>query len=227
MRNNNSGKMCFIITPIGDEGSDIRKRAMEVLNKSIKPSLKLYGLNENDIIHAGEICQIGSIKKQIIECIDEADYIIVNLTGLNPNVMYELGVAQAKGKRTLLICDENTELPFDINDYRTIFFKECECGYIKLKDELTKYLNEGEFNFGFNISGLDSSSREFLIKYNDEKVLKDIIKNVSDDTEVEIELVKNKCNMDRIKVKTEKKEKFDEVFSFLNSYKKIGIEIMA
>ena len=196
---NNSGKMCFVITPIGEEGSDIRKRAMEVLNKSIKPSLKLYGLNENDIIHAGEIHQIGSIKKQIIKCIDEADYIIVNLSGLNPNVMYELGIAQSKRKRTLLICDEATKLPFDIEGDRTIFFKECEEGYIKLKDELSKYLNEDEFNIGFNISDLDPLNREILIKYKDEKVLKDIIKNIIDDIEVEIELISNEYKMETIK----------------------------
>lgn len=227
MGDKNVRKMCFVITPIGEEGSIIRERAMKVLNNSIKPSLKLYGINENGVKCANDIHQTGSIKRQIIEFIDKADYIIVNLSGLNPNVMYELGIAQSKGKRTLLICDEATKLPFDIEGDRTIFFKECEDGYIKLKDELSKYLNEGEFNIGFNISDLDSSNREILIKYKDEKVLKDIIKNVSDDIEVEIELVSNEYKVNRIKVKSEEKEKFDKVFSFLNSYKKLGIEIIS
>ena len=55
----------------------------------------------------------------------EADIIIADLTEMNPNVFYELGLRQAtKGKCINIVCtDEKRELPFDIHQYRAHSYK--------------------------------------------------------------------------------------------------------
>ncbi len=80
---------------------------------------------------------LEDITKKIIE----ADIIIADLTGLNPNVFYEVGYAHAKGKYVIQICQRNEELPFDLRNIRTIFYENNPKGYDELKINLIKYLN--------------------------------------------------------------------------------------
>ena len=58
------GRKCFIITPIGDEKSDIFRKAKGVIESVIKPVLKEYGFD--DIKPAYEINVSGMINTQII-----------------------------------------------------------------------------------------------------------------------------------------------------------------
>lgn len=54
---------------------------------------------------------LEKIKKQIVD----ADMIIADITGRNPNVFYELGLADALGKKVVLITqDAVTDVPTDI-----------------------------------------------------------------------------------------------------------------
>lgn len=48
----------------------------------------------------------------------KADLVVADVSGLNGNVMYELGLAHAMGKRTVIITQEIDELPFDLRPYR-------------------------------------------------------------------------------------------------------------
>ena len=44
---------------------------------------------------------------------------LADLTGLNPNVMYELGIAHSFNKKTIMITrDDLGSLPFDLKQYR-------------------------------------------------------------------------------------------------------------
>ena len=67
--------------------------------------------------------------RDIIEPIYKADVVIADLTGLNPNVMYELGIAHTFNKKTIIITkDDLSKLPFDLKQYRakdySIHFKK-------------------------------------------------------------------------------------------------------
>ncbi|MBS4539812.1 hypothetical protein GOQ27_15160 [Clostridium sp. D2Q-11] len=132
-------KKCFIITPIGGDGSEIRRKADGVINSVIKPILKEMGFT--DIKAAHEITSPGSINKQVINRIIEDDLVIANLTGLNPNVMYELAVRHATMKPIVHICENNTKLPFDIVDQRSIFYNDDMYGTEELKSKLVKMVN--------------------------------------------------------------------------------------
>lgn len=127
--------ICFIITPIGEAGSAIRRKTDGLISNVIKPiceKLKLQG------VPAHEIDNSGSITNQVIKAILESKLVIANLTGLNPNVMYELAIRHATGLPIVCLAENMTDLPFDINAERTIFYSDDMLGAIELKLDLEK-----------------------------------------------------------------------------------------
>ncbi len=80
-----------------------------------------------------------NILKDIIQPIYEADVIIADLTGLNPNVLYELGVAHTFNKKTIVITqDDLASLPFDLKQYRARDYTT----HFKKFAELIEYMRE-------------------------------------------------------------------------------------
>jgi len=60
----------------------------------------------------------GSILKDIIARLNNAYLVVADLTGLKPNVIYELGVRHSLSKRTIMITrDDPKKLPFDLASY--------------------------------------------------------------------------------------------------------------
>ncbi|MGR5986691.1 hypothetical protein ACT7CT_04010 [Bacillus sanguinis] len=138
MDNPNKDKTCFIITPIGDDQSDIRRAADGVIDAVIVPALCDMGFDEENIKVAHRMPSPGSINKQVITSVLECDIAIANLTNLNPNVMYELAIRHAARKPVIQICQKGTRLPFDITEERTIFYTNDMAGVM----ELTKNFKE-------------------------------------------------------------------------------------
>lgn len=87
---------------------------------------------------AGEDNQ-QNILADIVQPIYAANIVLADLTGLNPNVMYELGVAHSLGKKTIIITqDDLAQLPFDLKSYRT---KDYTTHFKKFND-LLEYLDK-------------------------------------------------------------------------------------
>lgn len=125
-------RKCFVVTPIGGDGTDTRRKAEGVIDAVIEPVLReVFGF---EVSVAHRMPNPGSINKQLITRILEDDLVVVNLTGLNPNVMYELAIRHATRKPVIQICEKGTSLPFDIIDERTIFFTNDMLGVIELRD---------------------------------------------------------------------------------------------
>lgn len=67
--------------------------------------------------------KIGSIISGIAGNLNEADLVIADLTGINPNVMYELGVRHTLRRGTIIISQDVKSLPSDLRDYMCVEYK--------------------------------------------------------------------------------------------------------
>lgn len=90
-------------------------------DKIIKPVLKHLNIN---CIRADEIMCSEIIDESMYRLLLCADLVIADITTLNPNALYELGVRYAlKPYSTILICAKNTRFPFDINHLRIFTYE--------------------------------------------------------------------------------------------------------
>jgi nucleoside 2-deoxyribosyltransferase len=143
-------KKCFIITPIGDDDSPIRRHINGIIDAAISPVLS----NDYEIIVSHRLSSPGSINKQIINYIYESDLVIANLTTLNPNVMYELAFRHSIRKPVVTIMEKSDKkLPFDVTTERTIFYINDSQGVLNLREALKAYVEEIEKT---NIDKLDN-----------------------------------------------------------------------
>lgn len=111
---------CFVISPIGAEGSDVRQNADDFYDLIVESALKKYNF---EVTRADKLTTSGTITSEVIKLIQESDLCIVDVTGLNPNVMYECGRRHETAKPYIMMAREDQLLPFDINVIRTIFYK--------------------------------------------------------------------------------------------------------
>ena len=186
-------KSCFIITPIGDINSEVFRKAKGVIESVIKPILEENGYA--DIKPAYEINNSGMISTQIINRIIDDDLVVVNLTGNNPNVMYELCLRHVVAKPVIHICEEGTDLPFDIKDNRTIFYKDDMLGVDELKEKFFEFLSCIEYEKVNNDNPVYNA-------YKSGKLLKEF--EESNDNSLEGELLIDLYNM-VLEMRSEKK----------------------
>lgn len=148
-------RKCFIICPIGEEGSDIRQNADESLKYIIEPACKNKGYQ---VIRADKISDSGMITQSIVENILRAELSIVDLSGRNPNVFYELAIRHSYGLPTILITrDDLDSLPFDIHNVRTIQYDLTLSGADKARAAIENVIDNIE-NGGTIVNPITSVS---------------------------------------------------------------------
>lgn len=132
-------KSCFVVTPIGKETDSIRRHVDGIIKAVIEPVLRKY---DYEIYVPHKMSMPGSIDKQIIKKLYQCELVIVNLTNVNPNVMYELALRHCFGTPLIIIAENGTELPFDIGNQRTIFYHNDAMGVLTLEEDLSKAIQE-------------------------------------------------------------------------------------
>jgi hypothetical protein len=113
---------CFVIMPIGKEGTIDYQNNMLVFNKLIKPCVENSGY-DIECYHSDLIRETGDISRQILRALEHDDIVIADLRRNNPNVIYELCIRHAFGKRTILICSDFSQNFFHHNKYRALQYK--------------------------------------------------------------------------------------------------------
>ena len=115
----NERKICFVISPIGEEDSDTRKRSDTVLKHIITGPAEQMGY---EVIRADKISEPGIITTQIIQHIVDSALVIADLTEKNPNVFYELALRHAIRKPLVQLIKKGETIPFDVAATRIIQF---------------------------------------------------------------------------------------------------------
>lgn len=88
------------------------------------------------VVRGDEKAAQGDIFPHLLRLMVSARIVVANISGRNPNVFYELGIAHALNKRVILLAQSGTDVPFDIQSKRIVFYKNLD----ELKEKLTKML---------------------------------------------------------------------------------------
>lgn len=133
-----SSHMCFVMMPFGRE-FDV------VYYEGIAPVAAEAGLTP---VRADEIVVGGMIVEQIRTAIQNSRLCVADVTGANPNVMYEVGIAQTMGKSVVLLCQVAETLPFDVASFRVITYEPGNMDQLSLtlRPFLLAALEEGKFD---------------------------------------------------------------------------------
>lgn len=121
--------LVFLLTPFHQDFKES--------NEEIKNICNSIGLK---CIKGDEEYIKGNILKYIVEKMMSSRIVIANINGRNPNVFYELGIAHAIGKPTILISkmEDLENVPFDLQSNQLVLYRD----YKELNDKLIKLLSK-------------------------------------------------------------------------------------
>jgi hypoxanthine phosphoribosyltransferase len=116
---------CFVIMPSGRH-DEYERTAIEsnfVFKEIIVPAVNEALGEDVQIIREVDRRLPGAITKEIVRNTVTSELAIVDITGQNPNVFFELGIRYALRRNcTILLRQEKTEIPFDISNYRCVTY---------------------------------------------------------------------------------------------------------
>jgi len=109
--------------------------------------------------------------------LNEARVVIADITGLNPNVMYELGITHTLGKPHLLLtADPSEKVPFDLKQIRHIAYRDTPARRAQLREDLRRHLRAllKEYPTGMPLlSYVEDAAREWKARFHDPMALGD------------------------------------------------------
>ena len=85
----------------------------------IKPAIEGTGLT---CVRGDEIYARQAIVQDVWRSIRKARLVVAELSGRNPNVMYEIGLAHAIGKPIILLTRSEEDVPFDLRALRYVYY---------------------------------------------------------------------------------------------------------
>ncbi len=110
-------RVCFVITPIGEDESEQRRHANMVLKSIIEPVVAELDLTAR---RADQIDRSGLITQQIFQYLSKSRICIADLSFNNANAFYELGIRHMCKLPTVQIIRKGDKIPFDVSQGRTI-----------------------------------------------------------------------------------------------------------
>lgn len=105
---------CFVMMPFANPIGGYYATIYE-------PAIKKAGLTP--VRADADIFATGKIIDQIWSGLNRAKVLVAELTGRNPNVLYELGLAHALHKPVVLISSNEADVPFDVRHVRVIYYE--------------------------------------------------------------------------------------------------------
>jgi hypothetical protein len=124
--------LCFVLMPFAEV-------MRPVFDDHIRPVVESGGVS---CLRADEIVGTNVITWDIWEKINRARFIIADLTGRNPNVFYEVGIAHALGKEVILLAQSMEDVPFDLKALRCIVYTYTPRGMRDMEKKLRATIRE-------------------------------------------------------------------------------------
>ena len=146
-------KICFIVTAIGESGTETRDRSDEVFSYLISPVCEELGYKP---VRVDQVDAVDNINETIINYLKTAPMVVADMTGHNPNAFYELGFRQALELPLVPIIQAGNRLPFDVISQRTVFYNLSVGKIGQSKKDLKAKMKSFE-NFRMPESSLDKS----------------------------------------------------------------------
>jgi hypothetical protein len=116
---------CFLVMPYSERWSDdVEKIVLEVCNEVGLEFTIAKSMDGRFVPH------------DIWNGITGAGVIVADLSGANPNVTYEVGLADVLGREVVMIC-QGTKVPFDFLGQRLVQYEDSLTGARLLREELT------------------------------------------------------------------------------------------
>lgn len=171
-------KLVFVLTPLNAEEQSSYETVRNVCQD--------VGLQ---VRRGDEVKIVGPILPHIIREILTSFLVIANVNGRNPNVFYELGMAQAMGKTCILIARNAEIVPFDLSSQQLVIYKDES----DLRDKLGQALSR--VAFGGHVPAV---VRTFYSKPLDQEAM--VVLTSPDDVERALTLLRNMADISNASV---------------------------
>ncbi len=103
--------------------------------KAIKSACESNGI---EALRVDEIYGPTQIMDDVFSTIAQSRLMISDLTGRNPNVLYETGLAHALNRDVIMIVQNQQDVPFDLGRIRNLRYLPNEEGIQKLEQDLVR-----------------------------------------------------------------------------------------
>jgi hypothetical protein len=153
-------RTCFVVGPIGDEGSQTRGHADWLLQGIIAPVFAEH-FKEFKVIRSDGIAQPGMIDSQVINHLLDADLVIADMSLLNPNAFYEIGLRHMAVKPIIHMFRAGEVIPFDVKPYRAIPFSLEHPNHLSAAREKLKQAIDAAFAPGYRVENPVTRARAF------------------------------------------------------------------
>lgn len=107
----------FFVTPIGKSNSNERRDSDFVMKHFLEPVAQKLDF---DVLRSDHLNNVGKIDDTIVQQLEEAELVVIDLTGFNPNVMFEFGIRYGLGKPFVVLAQDLNELPLDVRNIRVL-----------------------------------------------------------------------------------------------------------
>lgn len=132
---------CFVVCPIGSEGSDTRRHSDWLYHEIIEHVLEHQFSGQFNLTRADKISTPGMIDAQMIGHLLDDDLVIADMSELNPNAFYEMGIRHMIEKPIIHMFKTGEKIPFDVSLYRAIEFDyDYPEQLVSARNNLTKFI---------------------------------------------------------------------------------------
>jgi hypothetical protein len=150
-------KLCFVVGPIGAEDTDTRIHADWLLEEIIQPVMAEF--TDFEVKRADQDHRPGLIDAQLINDLLTAELVIADLSGLNPNAFYEIGIRHMAQKPVIHMQLAAESIPFDVSLYRAIKFSRARPRDLRTAKEVLKAQVQAVLADGYQIENPVTNAR--------------------------------------------------------------------